>query len=362
MLEHLTTPAVIVDLDIVDRNIAHAENQISKVGIKHRPHIKTHKSVYFADLQVGSGAKGITCAKLGEAEVFANAGFTDILVAYPIIGEAKLERLAQLSQKSKVTTCIDSLEGAFGISALGERIGLKLPIYIEINVGFDRCGRRSGEEAMNFAKEINKLPGLQIEGIMSYAGHINDQKTVDDVRLAVREEVKLLNDTAQMLQANGIDLKEVSVGSSLSVEFAEELQGITEIRAGSYIFHDLGHVSSDLFSIQDCALRIIVSVVSIPYPGRAIIDAGTKTLTSDKSRMDGYGYVVEHPEAEIIKLNEEHGFLNYDPASFELKIGQRLTVIPNHACVIPNLCDSLIGIRNGKVERMIPVDARGKNN
>jgi D-serine deaminase-like pyridoxal phosphate-dependent protein len=362
MLEHLTTPAVIVDLDIVDRNIAHAAAQFQKQGIKHRPHIKTHKSVYLTGLQTAAGAQGITCAKLGEAEIFAAAGYRDILVAYPIIGDSKLERLGKLSSNLKVTTCVDSIEGARSLSALGVAIGKKLPVYIEVNVGFDRCGVRSGEEVLRFAQEVSMLPGLQIEGVMSYAGHINDQKTVQDIRSVVIEEVSLLRETADLLQAAGIHLKEVSVGSSLSVEFIEELKGITEIRAGSYIFHDMGHLSSGLFTVEQCALRVIVTVVSIPYPGRAIMDAGSKTLTSDTSRRGGYGYVVEHPAIEVAKLNEEHGFLNYDPAALDLKIGDRLTIIPNHACVVPNLCEELIGVRHGQMQRKIPVDARGKNN
>lgn len=362
MIEQLTTPAVIVDLDIVDRNIAHAADQFRKTGLKHRPHIKTHKSAYFTNLQLRAGAQGITCAKLGEAEVMANCGFSDILVAYPIIGTTKLERLAHLSQKVKVTTCIDSMEGARGISSVGEQLGKKLPVYIEVNAGFDRCGRKPGEDVISFAKAIVQLPGIQIEGIMSYAGHINDQRSVDDIRLTTRDEAKVLSEIAERLKESGIPVTEISVGSSLSIEFVEELKGVTEIRAGSYIFHDMGHVSSGLFSVEECALRVIVTVVSIPYPGRAIIDAGSKTLTSDTCRRAGYGYVVEYPEAEIVKLNEEHGFVTYDPDSVKIQIGDRLTIIPNHACVISNLCDRVIGIRNERVERMITVDGRGKNN
>lgn len=361
MLELLPTPAVVIDLDVADRNIARAAKKIRNAGLKHRPHIKTHKSAYFASKQVEAGASGITCAKLGEAEAMAAAGFTDILIAYPLIGQDKMDRLFHLSQKCKITVCVDSLEGAQAISAVGEKLGNPVLVYIEVNVGFDRCGRKPGEEALHFAKHIQKLPGIHITGVMSYAGHINDQKSVPDIRSVVNDEVEKIVSTAKLLNENGIEAQEISVGSSLSVEFAEDLTGVTEIRAGSYIFHDVSHVMSGMFSVEECALRVIVTVISIPLPGHAIIDAGTKTLTSDTSRRSGYGYVMEHPDIEIFKLNEEHGFIKYDQTRSPLKIGDRLTVIPNHACVIPNLCDELIGVRGGHVVEHIPVNARGKN-
>ncbi len=364
-MEKIPTPYVFADLDIVKSNLTHAAKKISEVGLKHRPHIKSHKSAYFARLQQEAGANGITCAKLGEAEAMIEAGFNDILIAYPVIGSKNLERLMALSKKARIITCVDSWEGASGISFAGETLGIRLPVYIEINVGFDRCGMEPGVQILDFAKKLTALQGIEIVGIMSYAGHINDKLSKEEMRLAVREEARILAETARNLDQIGIPVDEVSVGSSLSIEFNEELNGVTEIRAGSYIFHDMGHVSSGLYTIDDCALRVAVTVVSTPFLGRAIIDAGSKTLTSDTSRRGGYGFILEHPSAEIVKLNEEHGFVDYDPSVVQLHIGDRLTVIPNHACVLPNLCDQIFGVSSGAAGMpevvIIPIEARGKN-
>ncbi|MEB3100950.1 D-TA family PLP-dependent enzyme [Ferviditalea candida] len=361
MLNQIPSPSVIVDLNIVDKNIQNMSEIAKKAGIKHRPHIKTHKSVYFANKQKQAGAVGITCAKLGEAEVMAEAGFDDILVAFPIIGEEKLERLYQLAQKIKVSTCIDSIEVAQGISEVGLKLGQPIPVYIEVEGGNLRCGRQPGEDTVNFAQQVKRLQGVEIIGILTYAGQIYNEKNIDDIRRVAKEEADNLKNTVELLRESGIFVREISAGSSISSKFASELKGVTEIRAGNYIFHDVSQLSTGMASIDECALRVIATVVSTPSPGRAIIDAGSKTLTTDTAQFrKGYGYIIEYPEIEIYKLNEEHGFLRFDP-SIQLSVGQRLTIIPNHACVVANLTDEYIGVRGDQIVEVIPVEARGKN-
>lgn len=362
MVQTVSTPAVIVDLDIAERNIRRMAEEARNAGIRHRPHIKSHKSVYFARKQLEAGSTGITCAKLGEAEVMAEAGIDDILIAFPIIGEDKQERLYQLAQKVKVTTVADSVEGATAVSEVGERLGRRIPLYIEVDGGIGRCGRQPGEDTLQFAQRIQSLPGIEITGLLSYAGQIYGEESREEIRSTARQEAATLKNTADLLREAGIDVPVVSGGSSLSSKFAGELEGVTEIRAGNYIFHDVGQLSMGMITVDDCALRVITTVVSVPAPGRAIIDAGSKTLTTDTMPFSkGFGYIVEHPDIEIFKLNEEHGFLSYDPASVSLHIGQHLTIIPNHACVLPNLCDEIVGFRGGVPVEKIRIDARGKN-
>lgn len=361
MVENLETPAVIVDLNIVERNISNLAKIVQSAGIKHRPHIKAHKSTFLAKKQLAEGAVGITCAKLGEAEVFANKGFDDILIAFPIIGKEKLARLRALAKEITISTVVDSVEVAEGLSTIGEQIGKKIPVYIEIDSGIQRCGRQPGDDTVQFARSIQHLQGIEIMGVLSYAGQIYGLRSKDELHKMAKYEATTLVETANALKDAGFNIREISGGSSISTKFAYDMQGITEVRAGNYIFHDVAQIEIGMVKPEDCALRVIATVVSAAAPGRAVIDAGSKTLTSDgASFATGHGFVMEYPEMEIYKLNEEHGYLRFDE-SIKLKIGQKLTIIPNHACVIPNLCDELIAVRDEKVVTTFPIEARGKN-
>ena len=357
----LDTPSVIVDLTIVEKNIYNMAEVVKKAGLNHRPHIKTHKSVFLAKMQQEAGINGITCAKLGEAEIFAAEGFDDILLAFPVIGEKNLARFQAIAEKINIKTVVDSLEAAEGLSSVGDKVGRKIPVYIEVDGGIHRCGRQPGDDTVRFAKSIQNLPGIDIMGVLSYAGQIYGLNDKEEIREMAKEEAQNLAATADALRVAGFDIREVSGGSSISTKFAKSMHGVTEVRAGNYIFHDQAQLATGLAGVDECALRVIVTVVSTPAPGRAIIDAGSKTLTSDTAAFaEGHGYCVEHPEIEIYKLNEEHGFLRL-PESLQLSIGQKLTIIPNHACMLPNLCDELIAVRGEKVITTFPVSARGKN-
>lgn len=360
MLRELDTPAVVIDIDQVGKNVEKIIAGFNKVGIKHRPHIKAHKSVTLAKLQIEKGACGITCAKLGEAEVMMENGITDILIANEIVGERKIKRLIELNKKHIVTSCVDSIEGAKALSDAAVAAGIKLPVHIEIDSGGGRCGRKPGKDVVEFAKEISSFLGIEIIGIMTYTGQIYGTLG-EEMRKMAKLEAETLVNTAKALEEAGIKVKELSGGSSLSAHFPEELRGMTESRAGNYIFNDCNDLFGQVCSVDECALRVITTVISTPEPGRAIVDAGTKTITSDGcSYRGGHGYVVEHPEIEIYKLNEEHGYIKF-PELVKLKVGQRLTIIPNHSCVVPNLCDEVAIISGGKHVFNIPVEARGMN-
>lgn len=357
MLNH--TPNVCIDYDIVEENIQRALDRISPYGLKHRPHIKAHKSVELAKLQIAKGCSGITCAKLGEAEVMANAGINDILLAYPLIGEEKLDRYAALIQKGvQMKTIINSLYGANALSELGKKLDARLPVLIEMDGHIGRGGRKMGADFEDFAREVKKLDGIDVKGVEVYSGDIYDLKTEEAIRRRAREERDEILECARTLEKLGMHPEILSGGSSFSVLFPEELEGITEIRAGNYIFNDNALFSIGMVPREYCAMTVKSMVVAKAESDIAIIDAGAKTLSSDLVHLhEGYGAVIGHPEAEITKLNEEHGFVHMSG----LEVGDIIEIIPNHACVIPNLFDQLPAYRKGEFDHWIKIDARGMN-
>lgn len=360
-LKKLPTPAVVVYMDIVEKNISDLLAGAKKAGLKHRPHIKTHRCGYLADLQVRSGCCGITAAKLGEAEAMAEAGIRDIFIAYPIIGEDKLRRLLDLSKSVKVSTIVNSETGARQLSDFFERAGQKIEVLIEIDGGLNRGGVQPGEAALEYARSIRELSGIQIVGLMYYGGLVYNSRNIEEIREhAARERATLLQ-TAKLLEEDGFHIEICSAGSSFTGKVPEELQGITEIRSGHYIFNDCGQLDVGLAEPEDCALRVLATVVSKPDDHVVIADVGTKSLTGDTCHYrSGYGYIVEHPEIEIYALNEEHAFLRCEGEN-PLQIGEKIEIIPNHACVVTNLVDQAYGFRNGKFEKMLTIDARGKS-
>ena len=357
----LQSPAIIVDLDIVERNVNKIATLARNAKKKLRPHIKPHKSVYFAKKQLEGGACGITVAKLSEAEVMAEHGVDDILVAYSIVGEEKLGRLRKLRDRARVATTVDSIEVASGLSTVGTAAN-PLPVLIEIDCGTHRGGRQPGEDALNFAKQIKATPSLCLEGIFTYGGMVYGSSNLEELKTKAALEASILRETATLLAQNGIPVNEVSGGSTPAAFVLDKLEGITEIRPGNYIFFDASGLSMGIAKVSDCALRVLATVVSVPLPGYATIDAGSKTLTSDLATgREGYGYIVGMPDVHLAKLNEEHGYMRYDPVLREFHVGDRVEVIPNHACVIPNLSGILYGIRGEEVVSPISVEARGMN-
>ena len=358
------TPAVVVDMGQARKNAVKAVGALKAAGIKHRPHIKAHKSVALAKMQLEAGAVGITCAKLGEAEVMQQNGIEDILIANEIIGENKIRRLLELNRHSRVISCVDSLEGASALSAAAEAVNFRLPVFVEIDSGGERCGRHPGGDLIQFAKAASALKGIEIIGVMTYAGQIYGV-TGEKMREAARHEAHILTEAADALRAIGLNIRELSGGSSLSLHIAEDSKGLTESRAGNYIFNDCNALFGGACVINECALRVITTVISIPKKNRAIIDAGTKTISSDGcSYRGGYGYVVGYPDIDIYKLNEEHGYLRLSDSvsgGAHLKIGDKLTIIPNHSCVLPNLCDELVMVENNEFKGLLPIEARGMN-
>lgn len=291
----------------------------------------------------------------------AEGGITSILLAYPLIGEDKCQRFADLARKITIRTIIDSVAGAEGLSKAAVKNDLQFNVDIAIDFGAHREGIQP-DQLLPFAKHVASLPGLQINGVFTYAGTIYQYHEEADIRRAAREEAALLINSRDLLNANGFEITILSGGSTLSSFYADELAGITESRAGNFIFGDMNAINGGIYTPDDCALTICATVVSIPLPGYATIDAGTKSLTSDLSSKAGsYGYIQEHPDMQLVKLNEEHGYLRYDPEKIALAIGQQIHIIPNHCCVVANLVDEIIAFRSGKYSETITIDARGKS-
>ena len=360
-LRKLPTPAVVVELDVAEQNIREMAAGAKKYGINHRPHIKTHRSVYFAKLQAENGCSGITVAKLGEAEVMADHGFDDIFIAYPLIGEDKLERLYTFSRRAYVSTIVNSEEGARALSDYFLRKGKTIDVLIDVDGGLNRGGLGVGKKTLEFAEKIRDYQGIHIIGLMYYGGLIYDSHNTEDVKAFSQKERDDLVSTASILREHEFEMRRLSAGSSYSGKYPELLEGITEIRSGHYIFNDCSQIDVGLAAPEQCALNVITTVVSKPDEHTVICDMGTKTMSSDRCHYrGGYGYVVDYPEIEIYALNEEHAFLRTE-GIIPLQIGQKISVVPNHACVVTNLTEKVYGFRNGQLERTIDIDARAKS-
>ncbi len=344
-VNELETPVPVVAIERLQANIARLQAYLDDHKITNRPHIKTHKIVEIARMQMDAGAGGITCQKISEAEVMADAGFKDIFLPYNILGESKLKRLMALAQRVKLSVTADSAVVARGLSGAAERAGLILIVLVECDTGAQRCGVQSPQEAADLGRLIAGLPGLHFGGLMTYP---TSDKLDDFVR-----------DTRALLDTEDIPIERVSGGGTPCMWEVQTHPELTEHRAGIYVYGDRLTMRSGAVSLDTCALRVHTTVVSRPTPERGILDAGSKSLSMDLHGLDGYGYICEYPEAKIYSLSEEHGHVDFSACGRKPEIGERLTIIPNHCCTVTNLFDEVIGARGDQVEVTWKVAARG---
>jgi D-serine deaminase-like pyridoxal phosphate-dependent protein len=357
-ISELDTPAVLVDLDVMERNLRRAQAYCTAHGIQLRPHMKTHKTPQIGRMQVEFGAVGLTCAKLGEAEVMADAGIQDLLIAYPLWGPAKLERLLRLAVRCVVTVVFDSAEVAEGISRAAQAAGTRIGALVEVDTGTGRCGLALGPEMLALCRQVAALPGLQFRGLMTYQGYIKGSPAEREAQM--RAENDRLQTALDLLRSEGLACEVVSGGTSPSLMFSHLADAITENRSGTYVFNDRNMVGSDAATWDDCALRVALTVVSNAVPGQIIVDGGSKTFSSDRGPWDGFGRVVEDPDTLFVNMNEEHGFVRLNGSTHRHRIGDRLHVIPNHVCTCVNMHDELWVHRNGEVVDCWHIAARGK--
>jgi D-serine deaminase-like pyridoxal phosphate-dependent protein len=359
--DELSTPALTIDLDTLQRNLDRMASSCRQQGVGLRPHTKTHKTPEVARLQLESGALGLTVAKVGEAEVMAQAGLDDILIAYPILGAEKLRRLVALARWRRLLVALDSLAAAHDLSRAVSEQGCTVGVLVEFDVGFHRCGVEPGLPCVELASKITGMPGLSFRGLMTYFGNVWGSK--EERRAEAQNVAGKVERTLAAFRQSGAEVEIVSGGSTPSAEFAHLVPGLTEIRPGTYVYNDLNTLNQGACQLDDCAARVVTTVVSTAVPGRAIIDAGSKAFSSDllgSGSKSGYGYVVEAPDAPIIKLNEEHGHLDITRSTHKFYVGEVLTVIPNHVCTCVNMHDEVFTLRNGMVADSWRVAARGK--
>jgi len=359
-IEDLDTPSLIVDLDRMQRNIERMAEIARNAGVALRPHAKTHKIPHIGRLQLRAGSPGLTVAKLGEAEVFMDGGIEDLFIAYPLWGEAKWQRLCHLAERGSIRVAADSYDVLEGISQSAARHGIRIPVRLEVDCGFGRCGLQTPEEVRTLARRMGGLHGVTLVGLMGFGGQSYAQEDAEGIRRVAREEGEQLVGIASLLRADGFDIRDVSAGSTPTAPHVARVPGITEIRPGTYIFSDRDQVALGWGELDDCALTLLVTVISRPTPTRAIVDGGSKTFSSDTvAHGDGMGAVRNHPDYIVSWLTEEHGILEVPPDA-HLPIGTRLDIIPNHACAALNLHDRLVAVRGENVEEVWPVAARGR--
>ena len=355
----LPTPAVLVDLDRVERNVAGMAARARAAGVKLRPHAKTHKVPEIARLQRDAGASGLAVAKTSEAEVFADAGFDDLFVAFPVVGADKGRRLLALADRVRLAVGVDSVFGARTLAAPFHAAGRTLDVMLKVDVGLHRVGVEPAA-APGHARAIAAVPGLRLRGIFTHAGQAYSGETPAEVAAVGRSEGEILAGVAAALVRDGHGPLEVSVGSTPTARHAMTIAGVTECRPGNYVYHDASQVSLGTCGLDECALTVLATVVSVPAPGRAVLDAGSKTLSSDllRPRPGGYGVLLGH-RSRIDKLSEEHGVIAVEPGD-SFRVGERVRILPNHACVVANLHDRLLGLRAGVVATELTVAARGR--
>ncbi|MGH9451744.1 MAG: alanine racemase [Terriglobia bacterium] len=360
-VNELPTPALTIDLDALERNLDRMAGYCRERGIGLRPHTKTHKTPEVSRMQLARGAVGLTVAKVGEAEVMTAAEPEEILVAFPIYGAAKLRRLAELAKARRILISLDSETDAREVSAAAAAQGITLGVLVEFDAGLHRCGVEPGAACVELARKVQSLPGLKFRGLMTYPGNI--WGTEEERRKEVSRVAEAVRRALSAFEQERMQVDIVSAGSTPSAFDSHHVPGVTEIRPGTYVYNDLNTYYQGLCRLEDCAARVVTTVVSTAVPGRAMIDAGSKTLSSDllgSGTKSGYGMVLEAPGAQIIKLNEEHGHLDVTRSERKLRVGDVVTVIPNHVCTCVNMHDEVFTVRNQEVTGSWRVAARGK--
>jgi D-serine deaminase-like pyridoxal phosphate-dependent protein len=364
MLEDLPTPAVIVDRRRLLDNLNRIQKLAGSSGARLRPHAKTHKSPTIAAWQIERGAVGVCCAKVGEAEVFVEAGIADVRIPYPL-QPIQAPRILKLMDRASISTIVDHLEVARGWSARMEAAGRRLDILIKVDVGFHRCGIDPGSGALEFVEAISRMNGLRLRGLLSHAGHGYRAASEAALDAIAGREAEILLTLKQKAARSGISLDEISVGATPTLRFSAAIHGLTELRPGNYPYFDRTQTILGSASLDQCALSVLATVVS-KSTDRIILDCGSKILSSDLApRASGYGAVLT-PDGSAIdetlsidRLSEEHATVGVRGRT-ALQPGDRVRVLPNHACVVSNLVDEVWLLdEDGEVERL-PVAARGK--
>lgn len=362
-LTDLRTPAVLIDRNKALRNIQRMQDAASQRGIRLRPHAKTHKSPEIARWQIERGAVGICCAKIGEAEVFADAGIADIRIPYPI-NPSNADRVVALSRKTRLSFIVDHPVVARQWSHALSSAGASIDVLVKIDVGFHRCGiNPDGDAAVAMIRDVAALPGFHFCGLLSHAGHAYHAHLEDEMRQMAEAEAQTMRHLVARCRAAGVTVEEVSAGATPPARYSLQQDGFTEYRPGNYVYFDRTQVSLGAATKDDCALTVLTTVVSKPAPDRIILDAGSKTLTSDGARgftpAPGMGEVIGHPNLLVERLSEEHATVRVTDGTTALEPGDRVLVLPNHSCPVSNLAERVWIVSGDHAEALV-VAARGR--
>ncbi len=351
------TPSLVIDLPTVRQNIARMQAYGSQHQLKIRPHTKTHKSLPIARLQLEAGAAGLTVAKAGEADVMSQV-CQDIFVAYPAVGHARMQLLMETARQAHIRVAVDSSEAADLIDDFALSKGVKVGALVDIDVGFHRTGTVGIPQAIALANHVAKKKAMSFEGIMCFPGHL--LPTSDPQSWESYENQ--LGEVIEGMRREGHAVHVVSGGSTPTAYSSHRNRWLNEIRPGTYVYNDLNEVRLGVATLNDCAAQVLATVISRSGKDKFVIDAGSKTLSSDRcgpAPDSGWGYVNEFPDAKIVRLSEEHGEVQLPPDTPPPKIGSRVTIVPNHICVCVNL-QSHAWLKEGDQLELVPIDARGK--
>ncbi len=343
-LDDLDTPALLIDLDRVEANAQRWQACCDKAGVKNRPHIKTHKIPELALLQIQLGACGITCQKLGEAEAMADGGVSDIFLAYNLVGEPKLQRLRALHERTHLRVVADGREVVEGLARAMAGAERPLEVLVECDTGMHRIGVQTPEEAVELARHIAAQTSLRFAGFCTYPASAE--------AVAFMEAAKRL--------CTGLAVPEISGGGTPGMWGLPGYGIFSEYRAGTYLFYDRITVAAGVARLEDCALTVLTTVVSTSGTDWVTLDGGTKTFSSDQYGQTGFGCVLGEPQSVLTRCSEEHGVLQTAGAKPRTRVGEKLRIIPNHACIVSNLHDTAYAVRGEKVVAQWAITARGK--
>ena len=359
-LEDVDTPALLLDLDALDRNIARMAELGAAAGVRLRPHAKTHKCPAIALRQIAAGAVGQCAQKVGEAEALVEGGVTDVLVSNQVVGTSKLRRLAELAEKATIALCFDHAEQVEAAAEVAREAGVQIGGLIEIEVGMGRCGVEPGPTARDLARRIADAPNLRFRGLQAYHGRAQHLQTLAEREQAIARAVDAVKATVALLHADGLSCEEVCGAGTGTFQFEARSGVYTELQVGSYVFMDvdyarIGGDGDGRFTAFEHSLFVLATVMSVPDRDRAILDAGLKSLSGEK----GVPWVHGKPGIEAVGISDEHTNLRLEQGAPSLRLGQKLALIPGHCDPTVNLHDWYVGVRNGRVEELLPITARG---
>jgi len=352
--EELDTPALLIDLDVMERNIETASRFFQGVAADLRPHTKTHKTPILSHRQIAAGAIGICCAKVGEAEAMVAGGVQDILVANQVVGSAKIVRLMSLAKQAKMKVAVDDPQNVGDLAEAAQAFGAELGVLVEVNVGMDRCGVEPGEPAVELAQVVVRHKGLRFMGLMGYEGHLVNRTPYEERAAETCKAMSRLLETKEMVEKAGLSVEVVSAAGTGTYNITGAIPGITEVQAGSYIFMDASY--RKVLTDFDCALTVLTTVISRPTPDRAVVDIGRKSISNDM----GIPVVFNLEGATLVRLSEEHGKLEVEGEARKLKIGDKIEILPSHGDTTINLHTHYFAMRGGRLEAVWDIAGRGR--